>query len=222
MLHIASMGVETAFVGVGAVSAAGNGSDPPRLQPPARELVQIALPAATGVGDESDPGASVLAQEGRAHILAHFELRGGNGRPQPGVNCCVGCGFGTHHRQGRLDDTAGKSAPSGVDGGNDRAIIRCEQHGQAVRRQHGADAARSAGHRRISGQTLRLQCIDGCIQIGHDDAMHLCQPHRRGGHAGAGAQSLAIGLHRRRVIAHMRAEIQRCIGRGTQAAGACG
>ena len=82
MLHIASMGEEAVLLRVGAVAAAADAIDAGAIQPLPRKLVQITLPPLLRVAREGIGGLRIGEKSG-SHVVAHFEIRGADGRREP-------------------------------------------------------------------------------------------------------------------------------------------
>src|ERR1700752_4511727 len=121
---------KTSRVGVRTPAAAEHRGASDGAEAAPGERAEISLPAAARVGAERLGRPGVVPQEGRAHLLAHFEVSGPDRGPQPRDEL-GGRQAEPHH--GGFQHSGGEPAPAGVHRADGGAVARGEEYRHAIR-----------------------------------------------------------------------------------------
>jgi hypothetical protein len=183
-------------------AAAVDPGDARRRQPLSRQPGQVAAPVARPGRHETFRGGRSVRHERGADLLAHLIRSRADARPQPRQQPRR---RGSQLGQGRLQHTAGQTAPAGMRRGDLAAVVGAEQHRQAV---GGEDRKHGAGNVRDRRVRLRLVRAGQRPQLGHVDAVHLAQPARCGRQGQRLLQRAAVGVDRVGRIAAAQAQVE--------------
>ena len=140
------------------------------------------------------------------HLFGHFVMGSADRGAQQyrDVRCPRACG--QHRLQRPQHDAIGCPHSSGVRRANHAGISVRHQHGHTIRGHHGKCQSRRRGDQSVGGvEGARAGSVDELDVI----TVHLIHPHHPlGRQSDRGGQPVAIGRHRRRVVADVVTEIE--------------
>src|SRR6188768_1019414 len=169
--RLAAVREEAGGVRVGAESAAVDRSHPGRGERVAREAIEIGLPTAAGVRQESLARGRVARDERVANLGSDLVRRLPDRGAEP-RNEVVG--IDAESRDGRGQHAIQEAAPTRMSDADTPAATIAEQDRQAVGCHHDAHDPCAARDRAVSLRALLA------LEIEHADPMHLLEPTRLG------------------------------------------